>query len=66
MCRFARLTNAFSEKLENHANALALYFVWRNFCRIRRTLTGSPAKAEGAKDELLRMANFVPLIDAMD
>jgi hypothetical protein len=31
MRRFTRLTNAFSKKLENHAAAVALYFMWYNF-----------------------------------
>jgi hypothetical protein len=31
--RFARLTNAFSEKLEMHAASVALHFMHDNFCR---------------------------------
>jgi hypothetical protein len=31
MCRFTRLTNAFSKKIENHAAALAIYFMYYNF-----------------------------------
>jgi hypothetical protein len=38
MRRFTRLTNAFSKKFENHCHALALYFVWYNFCRVHKTL----------------------------
>ncbi len=48
MRRFTRLTNAFSKKIENHAHALALYFVWYNFCRGHDSLDGStPAVAAG-------------------
>jgi hypothetical protein len=31
---FTRLTNAFFKKFENHCHALALYFVFYNFCRV--------------------------------
>jgi len=31
MRRFTRLTNAFSKKVENHAAAVALYFMYDNF-----------------------------------
>jgi len=64
MRRFTRLTNAFSKKVDNHLNALALYFVWYNFCRIHTTLKVSPAMAAGVTDELLSMADIVRLIDA--
>ncbi len=33
MRRFTRLTNAFSKKIENHCHAIALYFVYYNFCK---------------------------------
>ena len=46
MRRFTRLTNAFSKKLENHCHALALYFVWYNFCRAHSSL-GKPYKDLG-------------------
>ena len=35
---FTRLTNAFSKKVENHAAAIALYFMHYNFGRIHQTL----------------------------
>ncbi len=34
MRRFTRLTNAFSKKVQNHAHAVALHFMWYNFGRI--------------------------------
>jgi hypothetical protein len=31
MRRFTRLMNGFSKKIENHAGAVGLYFMWYNF-----------------------------------
>ena len=46
--RYTRRTNAFSKKFENHRYALALYFVWYNFCRPHMSLYGNtPAMAAG-------------------
>ncbi len=42
MRRFTRLRNAFSKKFENHCHALALYFVFYNFCRAHKTLGATP------------------------
>ena len=47
MRRFTRLTNAFSKKFENHCHALALYFLFYNFCRVHKTLGVTPAMAAG-------------------
>ena len=53
MCRrFTRLTNAFSKKLANLKAALALHFVYYNFCRIHQTLRVTPAMAAGATDRI--------------
>ena len=64
MRRFTRLTNAFSKKLQNHAEALALYFVHYNFCRIHKTLRMSPAMAAGVSKTLRNAEWIVGLIDA--
>jgi IS1 family transposase len=66
MRRFTRLTNAFSKKLENHCHALALYFMYYNFCRIHKTLKVAPAMAAGVTDKLWSMEDIVALIDARD
>jgi len=45
--RFTRLTNAFSKKLVNLRNALALHFAHYNFVRVHSTLKVAPAVAAG-------------------
>jgi len=65
MRRFTRLTNAFSKKIENHVQMVALYTVWYNFCRQHKSLGGiSPAMAAGLSDTLHDMEWIVGLIDA--
>jgi hypothetical protein len=43
MRRFTRLTNAFSKKLGNFKEALALHFAHYNFMRVHRSLRVTPA-----------------------
>ncbi len=64
MRRFTRLTNAFSKRLQNMIYALALYFVWYNFCRIHKTLRMSPTMAAGVTDTLHDVEWIVGLVDA--
>ena len=59
MRRFTRLTNAFSKKAENHAHAVAIYFMHYNFVRIHQTLKITPAMAAGVTDKLWEMADMV-------
>lgn len=66
MRRFTRLTNAFSKKIDNHCHALALYFMFYNFCRIHKTLKVAPAMAAGVTEKLWNMEDIVALIDARD
>ena len=62
--RFTRLTNAFSKKLENHGHALALWFVWHNWCRRHTTTRVTPAQAAGLTDEWYDAEWLVEQIDA--
>ena len=63
--RFTRLTNAFSKKLENHCHALALYFVWYNWCRPHRSLEGrTPAQAAGLTHRAYDLEWIVGLLDS--
>jgi hypothetical protein len=66
MRRFTRLTNAFLKRVENHCHALALYFMFYNFCRIHKTLKVTPAMAAGVTQKLWSMEDIIALIDARD
>jgi IS1 family transposase len=52
MRRFTRLTNGFSKKIENHAYAVAIYFMHYNFCRVHKSLRVTPAMEAGITDHV--------------
>ncbi len=62
MRRFARLTNAFSKKLDNHKAALALYFMHYNFGRVHKTLRVTPAMEAGVADHVWSLEEIVRLV----
>ncbi len=64
MRRFTRLTNGFSKKVENHAYAVALHFMYYNFVRVHQTLKVTPAMEAGLTDRLWDIKDIVALIDA--
>jgi IS1 family transposase len=64
--RFTRLTNAFSKKIENHAAAVALFFMFYNFARVHKTLRCSPAMAEGVDYRLWEIKDIVEMIAAYE
>jgi len=61
MRRFTRLTNAFSKKVENHAHALAIYFMYYNYGRIHQTLRVTPAMQSGLTDHVWSLEEIVSL-----
>ena len=63
MRRFTRLTNAFSKKVENLGQAVALYFVYYNFCRRHMTLGMTPAMAAGLSDHEWSIEELVELLE---
>jgi len=63
MRRFTRLTNAFSKKIDNLHHALALHFMYYNYCRIHQTLRVTPAMAAGVTDRLWEIEDIIKLLD---
>ena len=64
MRRFTRLTNGFSKKVENLSYALALYFMYYNFCRIHQTLRVTPAMAAKVTNHLWEIDDIISLMDS--
>ncbi len=64
--RMTRLTNAFSKKMENHAYAMALHFLYYNFARIHKTLRTTPAMAAGVTDRLWEVADMINMLEAWE
>ena len=63
MRRFTRLTNGFSKKIENHMHAVALHFMFYNFCKIHKTLRVTPAMEAGISQTVWNLEHIVELID---
>jgi len=61
MRRFTRLTNGFSKKVDNHGHAVALYFMYYNFCRVHKTLRVTPAMEAGLTDHVWTVEELAAL-----
>jgi IS1 family transposase len=61
MRRLTRLTNGFSKKVENLEAAMALYFMYYNFCRIHQTLRVTPAMEAKITDHVWSLEEIVSL-----
>jgi IS1 family transposase len=62
MRRFTRLTNAFSKKVEHLAYAVALHFMYYNFCRIHQTLRVTPAMEAKVTDHVWDIKDILSLL----
>jgi len=60
--RFTRLTNAFIKKVENHAHAIALHFMYYNFWRIHKMLRVTPAMEAGLTDHVWSLEEIAELV----
>lgn len=65
MRRFTRLTNAFSKKVENHAYAVALHFVYYNVVKLHKTLRVTPAMAAGMSKRFMTIEDIVNLTEGI-
>jgi len=63
MRRFTRLTNGFSKKVENHALAVALHFMYYNFVRIHKTLRVTPAMEAGLAKKPWEIEDLARLLE---
>jgi hypothetical protein len=63
--RFTRLTNAFSKKVENHAAAVALWFMYYNFCRVHQTLRVTPEMEAEISDHVWSLEELVGLLEPL-
>jgi IS1 family transposase len=57
--RLTRLTNAFSKKLENFQAAVALNFVYYNFCKVHGSIRMTPAMAAGVETSIWTVADLL-------
>jgi len=64
--RMTRLTNAFSKKVENHAYAMAMHFMYYNLVRIHKTLKVTPAMAAGVTDRLWEVVDMINVLEAWE
>jgi IS1 family transposase len=57
--RFARLSNGFSKKLEQHGAAVSLYVAFYNLCRVHEALRATPAMALGIADRVWTIGDLL-------
>ncbi len=60
--RFTRLTNAFSKKIDNLEAAVALHFMYYNFCRLHKTLRVTPAMEGGIADHVWTLEEIINIL----
>jgi IS1 family transposase len=63
MRRFTSLTNAFSKKIDSHAYAVALHFMYCNFVRIHQTLRVTPAMEATLTDHAWTIEEMLTVLE---
>ena len=59
----ANMADAFSKKVENHACAVALHYMFYNFAKIHKTLRVTPAMQAGVSDHVWSLEEIAKLAD---
>jgi IS1 family transposase len=57
--RFARLSNGFSKKLDQHCAAVSLYVAHYNLCRVHESLKATPAMALGIAERVWTIGDLL-------
>lgn len=57
--RFARLSNGFSKRLENHCAAVSLYVAHYNLCRVHESLRSTPAMVLGIAERVWTIGDLL-------
>jgi IS1 family transposase len=63
MRRFARLSDGFSKRIENHSAGVALYMMFYNFGRKHQTLGTTPAVKAGLTDHAWSVEEIISLLE---
>ena len=64
MRRFARLSNGFSKKVENHEHMVALHYMYYNFARIHQSLRVTPAMEAGVANHVWNLNEINALLNS--
>jgi hypothetical protein len=64
--RYARLSNGFSRKVQNHMAAVAINYLAYNFIKIHSGLRMTPAIAAGVTTRLFDVSDLVALLVASE
>ena len=62
MKRFARLSNGFSKKIENHEHMVALHYMYYSFARVHQSLRVTPAMEAGVSDHVWELNEIIALL----
>jgi len=52
-----------SKKIDNHRHAVALHYMFYNFCRIHQTLRVTPVMDAGLTDHVRNLEDLVELLE---